>query len=174
MDAFGYKIEDGKTIFAWVLENTEGQILWLSGELGVVQNQFIRLGDASTMNFDTKAIPMLKNLDYIFDFNDKCQELSIRFPLSIISNVYNFRFERLEPLINSGLQRSGNGFCDQGYCDETHLNLTPCVYSPTEALKFFSNYLPKVLSTDELVYTVWQSENGVLQQQIWSSEAPLP
>ncbi len=170
MDAFGYKLEeDGNTWFSWVFINEEGKTLWLTGILGEVQGQFLELGEEySADSFESKTIPMLEGLDYIFDFNDRCQELLIRFPLANINDLANFRFKKVEPLIHSAFQKSGNGFCDYGYCDEGYLNMVPWVYSVEAAIKTLSTYLPKVVHATELNYSVWTSDNGVPQKKLWS------
>lgn len=177
MDAFGYKSEeDGNIWFSWVFIHAEGQTLWLNGILGEVQGSFMHLGEAfSRENFDTKTIPMLEGLGYVFDFNDKSQEIHVRFPLANISDLYDFRFNRVEPILQSALQRSGNGFCDTGFCDDAYLNMVAWVYSLEAATRTISAYLPKVLGLHELNFSVWISENGVLQK-IWEYgvESPSP
>lgn len=168
MSALGYKKdENGNTWFSWVFVNDNGQTLWLNGILGEVQAQFLQLGEEfKPDNFESKTIPMLEGLNYVFDFNDKCKELLLRFPLAIINDLYNFRFQRIEPLINSALQRSGNGFCDNGYCDEEYLNLVLYVYSIEHATKTISTYLPKVLEENELNFSVWISDKGVAKERV--------
>lgn len=170
MDAFGYKLdEQGNTLFSWVLLNAEGQTLWLRGPLGEVQEQFqILEDDYAEDNFEAKIIPMLKSLGYAFDFNDKCQELLVRFPLVNITDLYDFRFNRVEPFMNSVLQRSGNGFCDYGYCDEEYLNMVAWIYSIEKGIQTFSAYLPRILDKNELSFSVWISEGGVPQKKLYA------
>lgn len=170
MDAFGYKLEeDGNVWFSWLLVNTDGKTLWFTGILGEVQGQAIKLGDDFVEeNFESKAIPMLQGLGYVFDFNEKCQELLIRFPLLNILDLHDFRFNRVEPLINDTLQRSGNGFCDYGYCDEEYLNLIAWVYSPEKAIQTFSTYLTKILKKNELSFSICTSQNGVPQNKLYT------
>jgi hypothetical protein len=168
MDAIGYKIEtDGTLWFSWVFVNTDGETIWLSGAFGTVQQNFIKLGSEFTpQNFGTKTIVFLQNLGYVFDFNDKCSEVLVRFPLANIEDLYDFRFQRVELLMHAVLQRSGNGFCDYGFCDEAYLNMTCWVYSAEVASQTFLAYLPKVLKTNELNFEVWSSIGGVPQRKL--------
>lgn len=167
MDAFGYKKDaEGKTIFAWVLRDLDQKILFLTNELGLFKDVFTIIGDAE-MDFFEEAIPLVEKKGFVFDFNEKSQELLVRFPLSKISNLYEFRFEKLEPALHYTLQGSGNGFCDYGYCDEEYLNLVPWVYAPEVAINTIQTIVKKELGDLDTLDSIWTSKDGEAQKKLW-------
>lgn len=170
MDAFGYKkAANGKTIFAWVLRDVDQKVLLLTNELGVFKETFTIIG-GSEMDFFKEAIPSVEKQGFVFDFNEKSQELLIRFPLSKISNLYEFRFEKLEPALHDTLQGSGNGFCDYGYCDDEYLNLVPWVYAPNVAVETIQAVVQKELGDLGCLDSIWTSKDGVPQKKLWESK----
>jgi len=169
MDAFGYKRNaDGETLFAWLLRDVDQKILMLTSKLGVFKDIFTIIGDAE-MDFFGEAIPLVEKQGFVFDFNDKSQELLIRFPLSKISNLYEFRFEKLEPVLNYMLQGSGNGFCDYGYCDDEYLNLVPWVYAPEVAVKTIQAVVQREFESLDVLDSIWESKGGLAVNEIWSA-----
>lgn len=172
VDALGYKIEeDGSTWFSWVFIHPEGATLWLNGILGEVQDQFMQLGAEFTAdNFDSKTIPMLQGLGYVFDFNEKCRELAVRIPLTDASQLYDLRFRKVEPTLHAVLQRTGNGFCDNGYVTDGYLTMLTWAYDSEKALQSIRHYLPQVLEGEEAQFSIWLAENGVPQLELWSEK----
>ena len=169
MDAFGYKKDtNGKTIFAWVLRDVDQKILLLRNELGVFKDVFTIIGGAE-MDFFEEAVPLVEKQGFVFDFNEKSQELLIRFPLSKISNLYEFRFEKLEPALHYTLQGSGNGFCDYAYCDDEYLNFIPWVYATEVAVETIQAIVKKEFGDLDNLDSIWTSKDGEPKEQLWGS-----
>lgn len=163
MDAFGYKTnENGATDFIWIVID-QGQVVALNGALGQYQDSFYVIGSQSPELYD-EAIQIAGQNGFVFDFNVKCSELLLRFPLSQISD--DFRFEIIEPILNTALQQSGNGFCDYGFCDESFLNVLPFVYAPEIAVETIVSTLQQnQINIDSL--QIFSAKSGVPESQLW-------
>ncbi|MFT3794902.1 hypothetical protein [Flavobacterium sp.] len=165
MDAFGYKtLENGTTEFIWIVEDL-GEIVALNGPLGQYRDSFYVIGPQSEALYH-EAIRIARQNGFVFDFNDKCGQLLLRFPLSQVSDVGHFRFEVIEPVLNTALQQSGNGFCDYGFCDEAFFNEMPFVYDPEIAVQTIVDTL-KQHEVDIENLAVFSVRNGAAEKQWW-------
>lgn len=86
------------------------------------------------------------------------QELLLKFPLAAIGNLYHFRFETVEPLIDDALQGSSQGFCDYGFCDDTHL----CMIAYVNHAEAAAAQLAELLRVQDGISLdgIWISEKG--------------
>lgn len=164
MDAFGYKTDGSSTTFIWIVID-HGQVVALNGPIGVLTDAFYVIGPQSPALYE-QAIHIAQENGYVFDFNEKCQELMVRFPLSGIADVGRFRFETVEPLLQYTLQQSGNGFCDYAFCDAEFLNVMPYVYAADIAVPS----IVLALSENDIRIAdlqIWHSKEGVPQTRLW-------
>lgn len=163
MDAFGYRIHNNQTQFTWIVRDGN-EVLQIIGPLGEIQYDFAEIGH-SPEDWNA-AVDAAKSQGFVFDFNDKCSGLAVRFPLSEIEDLHHFRFELAEPALHYALQQSGNGFCDYAFCDEEFLVFLPWVYAPAIAVKTIHHVL-KLENIPAGGLQIWTSEKGVLQKQLW-------
>lgn len=163
MDAFGYQVQNGKTQFTWIVRDG-GEVLQIAGPLGEIQYDFGQTG-RSPDDWNA-AVDAAKNEGFVFDFNDKCRELALRFPLPGIENLHHFRFGQAEPALHYALQQSGNGFCDYGFCDENFLVFLPWVYDPEIAVGTILHVL-EIENIPAHGLQIWTSEKGIPQTQLW-------
>lgn len=163
MDAFGYRLENDKTQFTWIVREGN-EVLQISGPLGEIRYDFAKAGH-SPEDWDA-AVNAARSAGFVFDFNDKCRELVLRFPLSGIADLHHFRFELAEPALHYALQQSGNGFCDYAFCDEQFLVFLPWVYDPEIAVSTIQAVLElENIPADGL--QIWTSEKGLPIRQLW-------
>lgn len=165
MEAFGYKtLENGMTEFIWIVEDL-GEVVSLNGLSGAYRDSFYVIGPQSEALYN-EAIRIARQDGFVFDFNDKCQQLLLRFPLAPIADVGHFRFEILEPILNTALQQSGNGFCDYGFCDESFFYEMPFVYVSEIAVQSIISTLQRnEVGIENLV--VFSVKNGAPEKQLW-------
>lgn len=88
----------------------------------------------------------------------------IRFPLSAIADLYVFRFETVEPLMDDALAQTGIGCCDYGFCDAEFLNMVAYATDQAAAVKTILKSLQPAGLVPE---SIWFSEKGVAKNQIW-------
>lgn len=163
MDAFGYKTDENGKLFLWLLVTAEQETVMFAGRFGEIQKQYSIIGEG-TEDVYLNAIAYGESMGYVFDFNDKCRELLVRFPLVAIADVAHFRLEVAEPVIDYALQRSGNGFCDYGFCDAQYLNLMAFAYNPDTAAETIRAVLKQ--ENVDCLEGIWISESGVAQTKI--------
>ena len=92
------------------------------------------------------------------------KELLISFPLSEVKDMYEFRFERVEPAINDVLQETGNGICDYGFCDEEALNMIAYVNEADLAVKAIVKTLQELQTKHQFEFAIWNSVKGVKKE----------
>lgn len=89
MDAFGYKTDENGKLFLWLLVTAEQETVMFAGRFGEIQKQYSIIGEG-TEDVYLGAIAYSESMGYVFDFNDKCRELLVRFPLAAIADVAHF------------------------------------------------------------------------------------
>ncbi|HEY1040633.1 MAG TPA: hypothetical protein VGF30_14565 [Bacteroidia bacterium] len=92
------------------------------------------------------------------------KELLVSFPLHCIRDMYEFRFEGVEPAIDDVLQETGNGICDYGFCDEEVLNMIAYVNEADLAVKAITKTLRELQTKHQFEFSIWNSVNGVKKE----------